>query len=261
MSRTLRPYAARTSPEITLAPAAPEVTIARMLLTRRHMIALGAAACTTRAYASEVPTVFAAASLKSVLDEIASEVTPMRLVYAGSGTLARQIQQGAPADLFISANAQWMDAVRPQIMAGTRRDLLGNALVIVGPQGHPPLDLSAAPKGRIAMGFTNAVPAGQYAKAAFEKLDLWDQLEIVETDNVRAALVLAARGEVPFAVTYATDARADPRVKILHRFAPNLHPPITYPMAALSPSYDHTIQALTSPEAAAIFKAAGFTVL
>ena len=232
-----------------------------MLFTRRHMIALGAAACATRTYASEVPTVFAAASLKSVLDEVSAQVSPMRLAYGGSGALARQIQQGAPADIFISANAQWMDAVEPHVLPDTRRDLLGNSLVIVGGQGAAPLDLSQAPKGRIAMGFVGAVPAGQYGKAAFEKLGLWDQLQIVETDNVRAALVLAARGEVPYAVTYATDAQADPRVKILHHFAPDLHPPITYPMAALSPAYPHTLEALTSPEAAQIFEAAGFRVL
>ncbi len=261
MAPTLSRQTPRTTPDLTLAPAAPQVTIAKMLISRRHMIALGAAACATPTYASEVPTVFAAASLKSVLDAVSAQVSPLRLAYGGSGALARQIQQGAPADIFISANAQWMDAVTPQIIPETRRDLLGNSLVIVGPQGHPPLDMGNAPKGRIAMGFVGAVPAGQYGKAAFQKLGLWDQLQIIETDNVRAALVLAARGEVPYAVTYATDAKADPRVKILHHFAPDLHPPITYPMAALSPAYDHTIQALTSPEATQIFQAAGFTVL
>lgn len=227
------------------------------------MIALGAAAIAAPARAQQTPTVFAAASLKNVLDEISASVTPMRLVYGGSGALARQIQNRAPADLFISANPQWMDAVTPYLLAGSRRDLLGNALVVVGPPDAAPFEVTQIPQGRIAMGFVEAVPAGQYGKAAFESLGVWQQImpRVVETDTVQAALVLAARGEVPYAVTYLTDAVAEPRVKILARFASGAHPPITYPMGAISPAYEHTILELTSAPAAAIFAAAGFTVL
>lgn len=230
------------------------------------MLALAGAALASSAQARSAPIVFAAASLKTVLDRVHAEVTPLRPSYGGSGALARQILRGAPGDIFVSAHPVWMDVVEEAglLQPGTRADLLGNDLVLVGGPKDDPLDMTQTPpKGRIAMGYVNAVPAGQYGKAAFEALGLWDnvQPQVVETDSVRAALVLAARREVPYAVTYATDAQAEPRVKILYRFAPDMHPPIRYPIGLIAPEARAAYDALRGPRAAAIFEDAGFTVL
>lgn len=237
-----------------------------MNVTRRHMLALGAAAFASPAQARPFPITFAAASLKTVLDRVDAEVTPLWPSYGGSGALARQILRGAPGDVFISAHPVWMDVVEEAglVQPGTRADLLANELVLVGDPEDDPLDVAQTPpKGRIAMGYAKAVPAGQYGKAAFEALGLWDHLrpQIVETDSVRAALLLAARREVPYAVTYATDAQAEPRVKILYRFAQDLHPAIRYPIALIAPDARPAYDALRGPHAAAIFEAAGFQVL
>lgn len=228
------------------------------------MIALGAAACAAPALAGAAPVVFAAASLKEVLDRVSDTILPMRLSYGGSAALARQVMQGAPADVFLSANPEWMDAVALRAIAGTRRDLLGNALVVVGAPDAAPFDLTDWPaEGRIAMGFVEAVPAGQYGMAALKSAGVWNDLRprVVETDSVRAALALVARGELPFGIVYATDAAATPAVKVLHRFAPDLHPPIRYPIALFDEAGRGAYAALTSPAAAAIFAGAGFEVL
>lgn len=227
------------------------------------MLSLTAAACATPSLASDPPIVFAAASLKSVLDEISEQIVPMRLSYGGSGALARQIQRGAPADVFLSANPVWMGAVAAQVRPDATYALLTNDLVVVASVDAPLWDLSRLPEGRIAMGFVDAVPAGQYGKAAFEALGLWNALRplVVETENVRAALALAARGEVAFAVTYLTDALAEPRVKLAYRFAPELHPPVLYPVAALSARGVAVVDALRGQRAAALFRDAGFGVL
>lgn len=235
-----------------------------MHLTRRTFLALGAACAALPSMASASPVVFAAASLKPALDRIAAVITPMRLSYGGSGALARQITQGAPAGIFLSANPAWMDAVAPRIIAGTRRDLLGNALVLVGHAAAPPVQITAwQPEGRIATGFTEAVPAGQYAREAFTTMGLWPAIKphIVEVENVRAALALVTRGELPYAVVYASDAQAEPSLKILHRFAPETHSPIRYPLALLDEAARPAYDALRSPQAAAIFAQTGLEVL
>lgn len=222
-------------------------------------------------------TIFAAASLKTALDAIepgaeAATGHDLILVYAGTSALARQISFGAPADIFISANPEWMDDLseRGLIREQTRTDLLGNRLVLIGHGAVAPVDTAdpAAVRAllgseRIAMAFVDAVPAGIYGKSALQHLGLWDHIaaQVVQTDNVRAALALVARGEARFGVTYATDALADPTVAILGTFPEGSHPPITYPAAALTEgSADAVLGYLAGPEAGAIFTAQGFTL-
>ncbi|ODN71318.1 Molybdate-binding periplasmic protein precursor [Methylobrevis pamukkalensis] len=202
------------------------------------------------ARADEV-TVFAAASLKTALDEIAAAWKAagggeVRVSYAGSSALARQIEQGAPADVFVSADLDWMAHVRDKglVRAGTEVRLLGNAIVLVAPAGSQgpvdladPLALAAAlADGRLAMANVDAVPAGRYGKAALTALGLWRSVEakVAQADNVRAALMLVSRGEAPLGIVYATDAAADPGVRIVARFPADSHPPIVYPAAVLA---------------------------
>lgn len=229
-------------------------------------------------------TVFAAASLKESLDEAASIYTRdtgqrVRISYAASSVLARQIAQGAPADVFISADRDWMDVLQRDrlIDNGTLRDLLGNSLVLVAP-GHG----NAAPvrlrrgvdllprlgeDGRLALATTASVPAGRYAKEAFTALGVWNALRprVAETENVRAALMLVARGEAPLGVVYATDARAEPRVHVVATFADDLHAPIVYPVARVAasrhPRAGAFVHWLATPAAGAIFRRRGFRTL
>ncbi len=223
-------------------------------------------------------TVFAAASLKTAVDQIATAFAAetdhtATIAYAGSSSLARQIQLGAPADVFISANADWMDVlVRDGIVDPANRiDLVGGSLVLIAHgAGRDPVDLADLPTllgdGRLAMGFVSAVPAGIYGKQALQSLGLWDDLagRIAETDNVRAALVLVALGEAPFGITYATDARASDQVSVVATFPPDSHAPITYPAAAL---FDPTAAGrafmtfLRGPTARALLSEQGFTPL
>jgi len=225
-----------------------------------------AAACALPALAGASPLVFAAASLKGVLDRISAEVSPMRLAYGGSGALARQIVQGAPADLFLSANPQWMDLVSKSVGATLdgQVDLLGNRLVVIAAPNHPEIELQGwQPEGRIATGFVDAVPVGQYARAAFKALDMWKEVSplLVETASVSAALAYVTQGAVPYAVVYATDAMAEPRVKVIAEIDPKLHQPITYPMAAMTERGGAVFDILQGTKAAAIFAHAGFEVL
>ncbi len=227
-------------------------------------------------------TVFAAASLKTALDEAAAvytEATGTRIAtaYAGSSVLARQITQGAPADIFISASRDWMDVLETAglLAPGSRSDLLGNRLVLIAhapdaPRAEitPDLDLPALlGDGPLAMAFTEAVPAGIYGKAALVSLGFWDALapRIVETDNVRAALALVALGEAPFGIVYASDAVAEPRVLVVGTFPEASHPRIVYPGAALAAGRTEAATAflahLRAPEAQDIFARAGFTLL
>ncbi|GHF49316.1 molybdate ABC transporter substrate-binding protein [Seohaeicola zhoushanensis] len=226
--------------------------------------------------AQEEVTVFAAASLKTALDEIAAQGgTPVRLVYGGSSALARQIQQGAPAQLFISANTDWMDVLEADglIVAESRIDLLTNRLVLVAPADSdvavtlaPGVDLTAAlgPEGRIAMALTESVPAGIYGKAALSALGIWDSLaeRTAQADNVRAALNLVALGETPLGIVYATDAVAEPRVKVVATFDASLHAPIVYPAAIVtegdSPAVRAFFETLQGEAAHEIFAAQGF---
>ncbi len=200
--------------------------------------------------AADQVTVFAAASLKNAMEEIArtyEDDTGAQVVlsFAGSSALARQIQFGAPADVFISANTDWMDALGAgrHLAPDSRFDLASNRIVLIGAAGTDPVDLSdtdalttALQGGRLAMALVDAVPAGIYGKAALQSLDQWERLapHVAQADNVRAALALVALGEAPLGIVYATDAAAEPRVEIRATFPDTSHPPIRYPAAALS---------------------------
>lgn len=231
------------------------------------------------AHADEV-LVFAAASLKPALDEIASlpavaAIGEVRISYAASSQLARQIEAGAPAAIFVSADRDWMDylAERQRIVADSRGDLLGNALVLVAPKDSivaldivPGLDLAAAlgAGGRLALGEPNSVPAGKYAKAALTKLGAWDAVSarIVAADNVRAALNFVARGEAPLGVVYRSDAISEPAVRVVATFPDDTHAPIVYPAARItghdSAAARALLEALRAPAQQAIFRRHGF---
>ena len=224
--------------------------------------------------------VFAAASLKEAMDTAAADFhahggQAVQVSYAASPALARQIDHGAPADVFVSADLAWMDWLqqRGRIDAGTRQVLAGNTLVVVAPAGDasavalsPGTDLLARLQGgRLALAATDSVPAGRYAKAALQSLRSWDDVaaHVAETDNVRAALMLVARGEAPLGVVYASDALAEPAVRVVATFPAGSHPPIVYPVARVEHS-DHThavafVDWLRTPAAQAIFRARGFT--
>ncbi|WP_133477436.1 molybdate ABC transporter substrate-binding protein [Cognatilysobacter segetis] len=232
--------------------------------------------------ASAAPlTVFAASSLKETLDEAAALYTrthgvPVRISYAASSALARQVRDGAPADAFVSADRDWMDVLQDQrlIDARTRRDVAGNALVLIAPAARrmPAIalrrgvDLRArlGRDGRIALALTTAVPAGRYARATLESLGEWPALRprVVEAENVRAALQLVARGEAALGMVYATDARAEPRVRVIARVPAALHPPIVYPAARIAssrhPRAAEFVAWLGSPPAQAVFRRHGF---
>ena len=226
-------------------------------------------------------TVFAAASLKTALDAVAAAFTDAtgtetRLSYAGSSALARQIEQGAPAQVFVSANPGWMDVLDGQglLAPGTRTNLLTNRLVLIAGQGMdvtldpvPGADLAAAlGDGRLAMALVDAVPAGIYGKAALQSLDLWDSVagHVAQADNVRAALWLVAMGEAPLGIVYATDAAAEPKVRVVATFPETSHPPIVYPAAILaegdSPAARAFLAFLTGPGAGAVFTGHGFAL-
>ena len=226
-------------------------------------------------------TVFAAASLKGALDEIAAafnDRSDHRAVvsFAGSSALARQIEAGAPADVFISANTAWMDRLeeRSLIRSETRIDLLGNRLVLVAHGQDPePLELEpgvdlAARLGdqRLAMALVEAVPAGIYGKEALQSLGVWGDVapRVAQASNVRGALALVALGEASYGVVYATDAAAEDAVSVVGTFPRNSHQPIVYPAAQTSsapPAAARFMEFLQSPPAAAIFERHGFTVL
>src|SRR5205085_2713111 len=198
----------------------------------------------------KILTVFAAASMKNALDDIDAAFTAktgikVNASYAASSTLAKQIEQGAPADIFVSADTDWMDYAigRKDIDESTRINLLGNSLVLIAPKDSAidnvaigrGFDLAKlAGDGRIAAGDVNAVPAGKYAKAALENLGAWRTSEpkFAMADSVRAALTLVARGEAVLGIVYASDARIEPGVKIVGAFPADSHRPIIYPLAA-----------------------------
>jgi molybdate transport system substrate-binding protein len=228
---------------------------------------------------AEDTVVFAAASLKTALDAIASqwqEKTGDNLLisYAGSNALAKQILEGAPADIFLSAAPNWTEAVEQAGLVQERVDLLGNSLVLIGHGAASPvvmdskLDLAGLlDGGHLAMAMVDSVPAGQYGKAALQSLGLWDSVadHIAQTDNVRAALALVETGEAPLGVVYASDAMASDKVTVLASFPPDSHKPITYPAVLLTNAGDPAdlafFKALSALEASAIFAANGFTPL
>lgn len=238
---------------------------------------------TARATDSAALTVFAAASLATALGALAdrfSRATGHRVTVspAGSSVLARQIQHGAPADLFISANADWMDLLEAEglIRTDSRVDLLSNRLVLVASaMSARTVDLSdqwdvtdALGSGRLAMALVDAVPAGIYGAAALRNLGLWDTLapRVAQSDNVRAALALVAAGAAPLGVVYYSDAHAEPRVRIVAEIPTDSHPPIVYPAAVLTGSSapaaaTQFLDYLTSPPAQELFRDEGFAPL
>jgi molybdate transport system substrate-binding protein len=226
--------------------------------------------------------VFAAASMKNSLDEVNDAFVKQGGVkvvasYAASSALMKQIEQGAPADVFLSADIDWMDygAKHSLIKNDTRFDLLGNRLVLIAPKDSaigqvnigPGFDLATlAGTGRIAVGDVRAVPAGLYAKAALEKLGAWPAVEskLAMAESVRAALVLVARGEAPLGIVYETDAKIEPAVKIVGVFPADSHPPIVYPVALTvnaKPDAAAYLAFLRTQQAKVIFERYGFNVL
>ena len=232
------------------------------------------------------PMVFAAASLKDALDAINAEWKTesgikATISFAASSALAKQIEQGAPADIFVSADEDWMNylADRKLIKPETRFDLVGNKLVLIAPKdskltatiasGFPLASLLG--DGHLAMADTASVPAGKYGKAALEKLGVWDAVKgrIAQAENVRAALALVSRGEAPLGIVYATDAKADTKagtkVKVLDTFPESTHAPILYPIAVTASSTNKEAPAflayLKTADAQSVFEAQGFKVL
>ncbi|MDJ0823634.1 MAG: molybdate ABC transporter substrate-binding protein [Paracoccaceae bacterium] len=233
------------------------------------------------AWAGERVSVFAAASLGDALGEalaVWEEVSGQETVLsaAGSSVLARQIAAGAPADIYVSANTDWVDWLEGQgvTQPGSRRELMGNRLVLVSsspatgaaPEITADFDLEARlGQGRLALALVQAVPAGLYAKAALTTLGLWEGIadQTAQTDNVRAALALVALGEAPLGIVYATDAAAEPRVHIVGHFPEASHAPIRYPAVMTQdagPAAAELLTWLTGPQAQAIFAEHGFVV-
>jgi molybdate transport system substrate-binding protein len=239
--------------------------------------------CGTPALAQDKSlTVFAAASMKNALDDInvaytAKSGVRITVSYAASSALAKQIEQGAPADVFVSADTDWMDYAigKKTIKEPTRINLLGNSIVLIAPKDSkignvtigPGFDLSKmAGNGRIATGDVKAVPVGKYAKAALEKLGAWQAVEskFAMAENVRAALTLVARNEAVLGIVYSTDAKVDPGVRVVGTFPADTHPAIIYPVAATTTAKPETadyLAFLRSSAAKAIFEKYGFKFL
>ncbi len=253
--------------------------------TRQRMAGLliGLAACMP--VSSEEPppreiTVFAAVSLTNALEDIgeayrAETGSRVRFSFAASSALARQVESGAPADAFVSADVEWMDylANKSLINLRTRRNVAGNELVLIAPADSD-VKLEIAPgfpiaealgKGRLAVADPASVPAGRYAKAALESLGVWPQLEshLVPAENVRAALAYVSRGEVPLGIVYRTDAGIEPKVKVIGAFPAGSHPPIVYPAASIGTGNTGGtafVDYLAGEKAQATFRKYGFTM-
>ena len=247
----------------------------------RSLVAVALAAATCFASAAEL-TVFAAASLKESLDKQiqvfqSKSGQVVRASYAGSNALAKQIENGAPADLFLSADEEWMDylATRKLVVAATRRDLVTNELVLIAPaQSTAKVELTttgaaaslatALGQGRLAVANPDNVPAGKYARTALTALGAWAEVEpkLARSENVRAALAFVARGEAPLGIVYRTDAIAEPRVRVLAAFPAGTHAPIVYPGAIVTGRDGEAARTLlnhlTSEEGAAVWRQFGF---
>ncbi|MDB5660197.1 MAG: molybdate transporter substrate-binding protein [Cypionkella sp.] len=230
-------------------------------------------------------TVFAAASLKNALDIIAADWqkasgNTVVISYESTAKLAKQIEQGAPADLFISASKQWMDTLSDEklIKDDSRKNILGNTLVLVASGKAAPIGITQGfdlktllGDGKLSMGSVDSVPAGQYGKQALENLGIWAAVEanVAQSDNVRAALALVAAGEAPYGIVYASDAIADDeagdKVTVVGTFPSDSHQPIVYPAAVVAsstkPEAQSFLDELSSDAAAKVFTAQGFTVL
>jgi molybdate transport system substrate-binding protein len=236
------------------------------------------AATPVAAQGQEPTLIFAAASLKNALDAALEDYTSrtgrdVKVSYAASSALAKQIESGAPADLFFSADLEWMDylADRKLVAADSRVTLFGNTLVLVAPaDSNLALDIEpefplaeALGDGKLAMAATASVPAGKYGKAALESLRVWGSVsqQVAEADNVRNALAFVARGEAPLGIVYMTDANAEPGVRIVDTFPEGSHPPILYPVALTATADGDApavLEHLQSAEAKADFEAQGF---
>jgi len=231
--------------------------------------------------AAEPARVYAAASLTNVLTDVAASwrqaghAQPL-LVFGASSALAKQIEAGAPADLFLPAELSWMDYLeqRGRLVAGSRSELLGNTLVLIAPRGkgfpvktEPGFDLAAAFQGKLCTGEPGVVPVGIYAKQALESLGWWSKLghRIVGTDDVRTALAFVERGECPLGIVYATDAAISSKVEVIAQFPATRHKPIRYPAALVNGTRSEGRAFLEylghSPEAAAVFRRHGFELL
>ena len=250
-----------------------------MKLLRWIAALLVASLMATAAHAAPV-TVFAAASLKNALDEVGVEYEKAggeaRFSYAASSAIARQIEQGAPADVYVSADSDWMNylAERKLIVAASRRDLLTNRLALIAPadskvalkvgKGMPLA--KALGSGRLAVAGPD-VPAGKYARASLTALGAWDSVsgKLVQAENVRAALQFVARGETPLGIVYDTDAKVEPKVRTVGLFPDGSHPKIVYPAALVAssknPDAAKFLAFMRTPKAAAVFRKYGFVVL
>jgi len=257
-------------------------------MTKRNglvLMALAAGAMTLAAPAAradEQVVVFAAASLKNALDEVNKTCEKdvgeaAKISYAASSALAKQIEEGAPADVFISADLDWMKYLSDKKLtkSDTEVKLLGNQIVLVAPKDSKAevkiekgFDLAKViGDGKLAMGDFKAVPAGKYGKAALESLGAWSSVEgkVAQAENVRAALKLVATGEAAAGIVYQTDANAEKGVKVIGVFPEETHPPIVYPVAQTAESKDKDapafLKCLRSAKAGELFKAQGFTLL
>jgi molybdate transport system substrate-binding protein len=247
-------------------------------------IALAAAmtmSLATPTFADEV-VVFAAASLKTALDAVAADFQQssghtVTISYGGSNALARQIIEGAPADIFVSAAVNWMDEIEKAglVAPGTRTDLLGNTLVLIA-HGKDAAPVEIGPgfdlarllgDGKLSMAMVDSVPAGQYGKASLESLGIWPSVEgsVAQSENVRAALTLVSTGEALYGIVYATDAASDDNVTVVGTFPADSHKPIVYPGALLTVAEDEAdtafFQALSSDASDATFREHGFEIL
>ncbi|MCC6948739.1 MAG: molybdate ABC transporter substrate-binding protein [Bradyrhizobiaceae bacterium] len=251
---------------------------------RLAFVLAAALAFTAPAQAQDKPPllVFAAASLKNALDEVNAAWTKqsgveVRASYAASSALAKQLEEGAPADLFLSADIPWMDHIEKKnlVRAGTRGNLLGNSLVLIAPKDWKKGQVKIGPNfdlagllgdGRLSVGAVASVPAGRYAKASLEKLGIWPSVEkkLAEAENVRAAMAFVSRGEAPLGIVYSTDAAADPNVIVIGTFPGDSHPPIIYPVGVMAASKNPAAESyrkyLAGPDARKTFIKHGFTV-
>jgi molybdate transport system substrate-binding protein len=249
-----------------------------MKILKSIAVAITIASGATSAHAENV-NVFAAASMKTALDQISTAWKTkfgkgIVASYGSSASLAKQIEQLAPADIFISADLSWMDelARKNLINDASRKNLAGNTLVLVEAKGanlNANIENLGATLGtdKLAVGDIKSVPAGKYAKAALDKLNLWSTVEknVVMQDNVRSALALVVRGEAKLGIVYGSDATAEPKVEVLAKFPESSHAKILYPAAVISASKNPDAQSfldfLASKDAQLIFKADGFTLL
>jgi molybdate transport system substrate-binding protein len=235
---------------------------------------------TSSAAGDKPVVVYAAASMKNALETLGISWRngtghEVRITFAATSTLARKIEQGAAADVFISAGTDWMDYLAERKLVGESKEVVGNRLVLIAPRESkaevlfkdPPSFMSALGDGNLAVARVDSVPAGRYARASLESLGLWDPLQgrLMQADDVRAAMEMVAQGKAPLGIVYATDAKVEPRVRIVNVFADSRHAPIRYLAAPVSRSSNPQTQAflrfLSSPAAGGVFAVNGFVKL